>query len=58
MQLGLHHKPIGMLDVDAYWQPIARWIERAVAEGFVPGSHAGAVRIGDELDAMLDFLAP
>jgi uncharacterized protein (TIGR00730 family) len=58
MQLGLHDKPIGMLDVDGYWQPIARWIERAVAEGFVPGSHARAVQIGDELDAMLDFLAP
>jgi uncharacterized protein (TIGR00730 family) len=58
MQLGLHDKPIGMLDVDGYWQPIARWIERAVADGLVPGGHARAVRIGDELDAMLDFLAP
>jgi len=58
MQLGLHDKPIGMLDVDGYWQPIARWIERAVAEGFVPGTHAGAVQIGDGLEAMLDFLAP
>ncbi len=58
MQLGLHDKPIGMLDVDGYWQPVARWLERAVAEGFVQESHASAVRIGDELDAMLDFLAP
>jgi len=58
MQLGLHDKPIGMLDVDGYWEPIARWFERATAEGLVPGSHARAVRIDAQLDAMLDFLAP
>ena len=58
MQLGLHDKPIGMLDVDGYWEPIARWFERATAEGLVLGSHARAVRIDAQLDAMLDFLAP
>jgi predicted Rossmann-fold nucleotide-binding protein len=58
MQLGLHDKPIGLLDVDGYWQPIAQWLARAVREGFVLDAHARAVKLGDEVDAMLDALAP
>jgi uncharacterized protein (TIGR00730 family) len=58
MQLGLHDKPIGLLDVDGYWQPIAQWLARAVREGFVLEAHARAVKLGDEVDAMLDALAP
>jgi uncharacterized protein (TIGR00730 family) len=57
MQLGLHDKPIGMLDVDGYWRPIAQWLERAVADGFVLPAHARAVRIGGDLEPMLDALA-
>jgi len=58
MQLGLHAKPIGLLDVDGYWQPIATWLERAVADGFVLQAHAAAVRIAGDLEPMLDALGP
>ena len=57
-QLGLHRKPIGLLDVDGFWQPLVRWIERAVADGFVPGEHAAALRVHDDVGAMLDALGP
>jgi uncharacterized protein (TIGR00730 family) len=56
MQLGLHDKPIGLLDVEGYWQPIARWLERAVADGFVQEGHARAMHVGDQLDRLLDQL--
>ena len=58
LQLGLHAKPIGMLDVDGFWQPLMRWIERAVADGFVPGEHAAALHVGSDVEAMLDALGP
>ena len=58
MQLGLHRKPIALLDVDGYWQPIAQWLRRAVADGFVLESQARAVQIGEALGEMLDSLAP
>ncbi len=33
-QLGLHAKPIVLLDTEGYWQPLVRLIEHTVAEGF------------------------
>jgi uncharacterized protein (TIGR00730 family) len=57
-QLGLHRKPIGLLDVDGFWQPLVRWIERAVADGFIPAEHAATLHVRPEVDEMLDALAP
>jgi uncharacterized protein (TIGR00730 family) len=34
-QLGLHEKPIGLLDVDAYFAPLIAFVEHMNAEGFV-----------------------
>lgn len=56
--LGLHRKPIGLLDVDGFWQPLVRWIERSVADGFVPPEHAAAIHVSSGVEAMLDRLAP
>jgi len=58
MQLGLHRKPIGLLDVEGYWQPLAAWIERAVKDGFVPGEHARGVRFESDVTRLLDALSP
>jgi uncharacterized protein (TIGR00730 family) len=58
MQLGLHRKPIALLDVDGYWQPIVRWIERAVADGFVAAEYARAIHVTADVEAALDALAP
>jgi len=57
-QLGLHAKPVGFLDVDGFYQPLARWIERAAADGFVPREHAARVHLLADVEAMLDALAP
>jgi uncharacterized protein (TIGR00730 family) len=34
-QLGLHEKPIGLLDVDGYFAPLLAFLEHMNAEGFV-----------------------
>jgi len=57
-QLGLHGKPVGLLDVDGYWQPLLRWIERAVEAGFVPREHAAGLRVDADVDRLLDALGP
>ncbi|MFC2967808.1 LOG family protein [Acidimangrovimonas pyrenivorans] len=33
-QLGLHSRPILLLDVEGYWQPLAGLIDHVIAEGF------------------------
>jgi hypothetical protein len=37
-QLGLHRKPIGLLNLDGYYQPLLDWIALAVQRGFIPGA--------------------
>ena len=37
-QLGLHAKPILLLDTDGYWAPIAHLLDHIVAEGFAEAS--------------------
>lgn len=34
-QLGLHAKPIGLLDVGGYFQPLLAFLRHAIAEGFL-----------------------
>ena len=39
-QLGMHNKPIGLLDVDDFWRPLRLMVERQLAAGFVRPQHA------------------
>jgi uncharacterized protein (TIGR00730 family) len=34
-QLGIHHKPVGCLNVLGYFDPLARLLDHAVSEGFL-----------------------
>ena len=47
-QLGLHRKPILLLDTEGYWAPLAGLLEHVVAEGFADESLLGYVgRVAD-----------
>jgi uncharacterized protein (TIGR00730 family) len=56
-QLGVHQKPVGLLDVVGYWQPLVRMLEHATAEGFVRGTPQEWLVMEQDADAMLDRLA-
>jgi uncharacterized protein (TIGR00730 family) len=55
-QLGLHAKPIGLLDVDGYYGPLLAFLERSVAEGFVRREHRDLLRVADAPEVLLDRL--
>lgn len=55
-QLGLHRKPIGLLDVEGFWQPMIAMIDRMVDEGFVPALHRQIVCVEPEAPALIDRL--
>ncbi|HVA38840.1 MAG TPA: TIGR00730 family Rossman fold protein [Candidatus Dormibacteraeota bacterium] len=55
-QIGLHAKPIALLDVEGYFDPLVSLVERAVEEHFVPHPLAALVRRTTDLDALLDEL--
>jgi uncharacterized protein (TIGR00730 family) len=56
-QLGLHRKPLGLLDVDGYWQPLLAFLEHAVNERFVRAEHVAMLLVERSAAAMIDRLA-
>jgi uncharacterized protein (TIGR00730 family) len=40
-QIGLHHKPIWLLDVNGYWQPLLALLDHIVTQGFADASVKG-----------------
>mgnify|MGYP003341676288 CR=1 FL=1 len=60
-QLGILAKPVVLLDVDGFWEPMLHWMDRAVDAGFVKPSHrmlAQRARSVDEAIAMATSPAP
>ena len=55
-QLGLHAKPVGLLDVEDYWRPLIALARHATEEGFVRESDLGAIAVGGDAEGLLDRL--
>jgi hypothetical protein len=56
-QLGLHRKPVALLDVAGYFRPLVALVEHAVAEGFVHADNRALLLSASGVDALLDALA-
>lgn len=57
-QIGIHDKPIALLDADGFFDPLLAHVDRAVAEGFVRPAHRDLLVIEDDVDRLLDRLEP
>jgi len=55
-QLGIHRKPIGLLNTAGYFDPLVRMIDHAIQEGFVKESHRGLIVVEERPDALLSTL--
>ncbi len=55
-QLGIHHKPVGLLDVSGYWDPLVTLIDHAVEQRFVRPEHRRDLLSGTDPDGLLDAL--
>jgi uncharacterized protein (TIGR00730 family) len=55
-QLGIHAKPIGLLDVDGYFDALLAFVERAVTDGFVRSEHRALLRVASDPATLLDLL--
>lgn len=53
-QLGLHAKPIGLVDVDGYYQPLLRFVEHIVDAGFLRPEYADMLAVDSDPVALLD----
>ena len=55
-QLGIHRKPIGLVNVGGYFDPLTALLDRAVAEGFVTGENRGLLLVRPDPESLLDAL--
>ena len=56
-QLRLHAKPIAILDVDGYWQPLVRLWEQVIVEGFAHDRIRDLFSVVPSVDGLLGALA-
>jgi uncharacterized protein (TIGR00730 family) len=55
-QLGLHRKPIGLLNVAGYFDPLIAMIDRAIADGFCRDKHRQLFVVDDQPESLLQKL--
>jgi uncharacterized protein (TIGR00730 family) len=55
-QLGLHSKPMGLLDVADYWRPLVAFARHATEQGFVREPDLAAIAVSDDAEALLSRL--
>ncbi len=55
-QLGLHHKPVGLLNVAGYFDALLGFLDDMVAKGFLHADHRAMLAVADDPDALLRAL--
>jgi len=55
-QLGMHQKPIGLLNVAGYFAPLLAWVDLAVREQFIKPKYRSLLLEADEPGRLLDLI--
>lgn len=56
VQIGLHRKPIGLLEVADYYAPLLAFLDASVAAGFLRPENRRLLHVARDPDALLDQL--
>ena len=55
-QLGIHARPVGLLNTLGYWNPFLQFLDHAVAAGFLKPAHRAFLEVCDTPPGLLDRL--
>jgi uncharacterized protein (TIGR00730 family) len=56
--IGLHAKPIGLLNVDGYFDPLLHLLDHAVNERFVNPAHLDLIQVSSDPETLVADLLP
>ena len=56
-QLGLHRKPVGLLNVGGYFDALLEFLDRSVDAGFIRGKHRAILQVAQHAETLLDHFA-
>jgi uncharacterized protein (TIGR00730 family) len=54
LQLGIHRKPVALLDVEHYWRGLRMLLDDAVESGFIEPERATMLLAAADVDGLLD----
>jgi uncharacterized protein (TIGR00730 family) len=55
-QLGLHQKPVGLLNINGFYQSLIDMVDTAIEGGFIPESHSDLLIVEEHPDMLLERL--
>jgi len=55
-QLGYHSKPIGLLNVDGYYDSLISFLENTVQQGFAKASHVALLHVASKPEELLQLM--
>ncbi len=55
-QLGFHHKPVALLNVSGYFDPLITMMDRSVDEGFMKPANRDLLKITNSVSGLLDLI--
>lgn len=56
-QLGIHAKPVALLDVDGFWQPLLSMLDHMTDQGFLAPQFRDSLVVASEPQALLEALS-
>jgi uncharacterized protein (TIGR00730 family) len=56
-QLGIHRKPVAILNVNGFFTPLLAWLDHITTEGLLRPKHRALMLVADTVPALLDMLA-
>ena len=56
IQLGIHSKPMGLLNVNGFFDPLRQMLEHQIDQGFIPSRYRGLLVIAEEPVELIDGL--
>lgn len=57
LQLGYHDKPVGLLNVDGYFDDLLRFLDHTASQGFVNAEQRALLQVDDDVERLLTRLA-
>jgi len=55
-QLGIHQKPVGLVNTAGFFDPLLAWLDRAVTDGFLKPKHRRLLIEAANVEELLDRL--
>ena len=56
-QLGQHRHPVGLLNVNGYYDDLVAFLDKMTSQGFLAPNHRGALMVSDRVEDLLDQFA-